>query len=362
MPHPITIPLINPNEPEAYLAALHVSEGDYLHPGDLIATLETTKASHELTAEAEGYLVGLRAAEGDTLAAGEILAYLADSPQAPPQETPSENAPPEGLRITQPALTLAQKHGLDLSTFPAGALITERMVRAALEKSAGETFAPPQSAFDPTAIVIYGAGGHGKALYDLLRVLGSYRVVGFIDDGQPSGSQVMGVPVLGGGEILPQLHAQGIRLAVNAVGGIGNVQVRLGVFHKLAEAGFVCPAVVHPTAFIEPGAHLAAGVQVMPHAYVGSEVQVGFGTLINTGAIVSHDCWLGTVANLSPGATLAGNVTVEDGALIGMRATVNLGVTIGAGARVGNGATVKEDVPARGIVPAGVIWPSAKHA
>ena len=50
----------------------------------------------------------------------------------------------------------------------------------------------------------------------------------------------------------------------------------------------------------------------MPHAYVGSEAHVGFGTIINTGAIVSHDCTLGDYANLSPGAILAGEVTVGD--------------------------------------------------
>ncbi|HBY08259.1 MAG TPA: serine acetyltransferase, partial [Chloroflexi bacterium] len=54
----------------------------------------------------------------------------------------------------------------------------------------------------------------------------------------------MGLPVLGGAEQLGKLHAQGVRLAVNAVGGIGNVAVRIKVFGKLAAAGFACPAMV----------------------------------------------------------------------------------------------------------------------
>ncbi len=398
MSHPITIPLINPNEPEAFLAALHVEEGQHVQPGDLIATLETTKASHELTAEAEGYLVGLRAEEGDTLRAGDVLAYLEERPRTTDDggrttddgrqttddrprttddrprttedggqttddggRTTDAEHPPEGLRITRPALALARQHNLDLSSLPIGPLVTERMVRTAIEQASEASLAPPETPFDPTAIIIYGAGGHGKALYDLLRVLGTYRVVGFVDDGQPAGSEIMGLPVLGGAQILPELQAQGVRLAVNAVGGIGNVQVRVRVFRVLAEAGFACPALVHPTAFIEPGARLEAGVQVMPHAYVGSEAHVGYGSLVNTGAIVSHDCRLGAYVNLSPGATLAGNVTVGEGALIGMRATVNLGVTIGAGARIGNGATVKSDVPQKGIVPAGGIWPRERR-
>ncbi len=212
--------------------------------------------------------------------------------------------------------------------------------------------------FSPTAIIIYGGGGHGKALIDLVRILDIYPIAGIVDDGIPVGSLIMGVPVLGGSPILEQLVKQGVHLAANAVGGIGNITSRINVFERLSRAGFSCPTLVHPTAFVEPGAFLAEGVQVMPHAYVGSEAQVGYGAIVNTGAIVSHDCTLGDYANLSPGSILAGEVTVGRAALIGMGVTVNLRVRIGERARIGNGATVKQDVPENGIVHAGTIWPN----
>ena len=360
---PITIPLINPNEPEALLASLYVDEGQQVFTGDVICTLETTKSTLELAAEGEGYIVGLGFEEGETVRANDVLGYLAESADAAPpgrevaadsggQPASESDAPPEGLRITQPALNLAREHGLSLDDFPLGPLITVNVVR--LRLGDGEA---PEDEFDPTAIVIYGAGGHGKSLLDLLRTLGSYRVVGFVDDGVSAGEEIMGIPVLGGGEALADLHAKGVRLAVNAVGGIGNVKVRKRVFRRIARAGFVCPAVVHPSAVVEPGAVLSAGVQVFPHAYVGSQVRVGFGSIVNTGAIVSHDCVLGDYVNISPGAILAGDVSVGADALIGMGVTVNLGVEVGAGARVGNSATVKSDVPPNGVVPAGTIWP-----
>jgi UDP-3-O-[3-hydroxymyristoyl] glucosamine N-acyltransferase len=47
---------------------------------------------------------------------------------------------------------------------------------------------------------------------------------------------------------------------------------------------FTCPSVAHPTAFIEASTSLQAGVQVFPHAYVGSEAEIGFGAIINTDA------------------------------------------------------------------------------
>jgi len=214
--------------------------------------------------------------------------------------------------------------------------------------------------FDSTALILYGGGGHGKTLIDLVRVSGVYRIVGILDDGISAGTTVMGLPVLGGAEMLPELYRQGVRLAINGVGGIGNVDVRLKIFETLKQAGFTCPTLVHPTAWVESSAELGAGVQVLAQSYVSSEVRIGFGTVLNAGVVVSHDCIIGQVVNLSPGAMLAGGVRVEDYAQIGMGATINLNLTIGGRARVGNGATVKADVPAGTVVRAGTIWPKGQ--
>jgi sugar O-acyltransferase (sialic acid O-acetyltransferase NeuD family) len=356
--------MLNPNEPEAILAALRVSEGQHVSQGEVLCTLETTKSTADLEAEADGYIVGLRFSQGQTARAGELLCYLADSPdwlppivEAAPEADQDSRQIPAGLRITGPALALARQMSVALEKLPIGPLVTESVVRAQVDPASQLDLATPQAAFDPTAIVVYGGGGHGKSLVELLRALGCYRLVGIIDDGIAKGETILGLPVLGGGEALVELYPRGVRLAANAVGGIGDLAIRVKVFQRLTQAGFTCPAVVHPAAYVEPSALLSPGVQVFPHAYVGSEVHLGFGTIVNTGAIVSHDCRLGNYVNISPGAILAGGVEIGDGALVGMGATINLLVKIGTGARIGNGATVKSDVPHGGVVRAGSIWP-----
>jgi len=365
----VVVPLLNPNEPEAKLASLHVTEGQQVKRGEVLCTLETTKSTAEVEAELAGYTVGLRYVEGDTVRAGDVLCYVAVTRDwRPPQEESElvkknaspefqEGELPEGLRITQPALSFAHRHGIDLTRMPTGPLITEQTLRDQLGEGRDAESSHVEQPFDPIAILVYGCGGHGKALVDLLRELGNYNVVGFVDDGVPAGEQILGLPVLGGVEMLSKLRSQGVRLAVNAVGGIGNVAIRAKVFQRLAKAGFVCPAVLHPSAVVEHGASLSPGVQIFPQAYVGSQVQVGFGGIVNTGAIISHDCVLGDLVNISPGAILAGEVRVGDHVLIGMGATLNLRVRVGSGARIGNGATVKSDVPVNGLVRAGTIWP-----
>ena len=362
MSKPVNIPLLNANEPEALLAELLVQEGQFVEAGDVLCVLETTKSTSELTADTPGYVIGLNFSAGQTVPAGVRLCFLSETPDWHPGDNELGSVAdadhiPKDLRITQPALTLAQQTDLDLSKLPAGPLITVPMIRKITSGFAQAPEAILESKFDSRAILIFGGGGHGKSLIDLIRALHAHEISGILDDNLPINSRIMGIPVLGGAELLPKLYAQGIRMAVNAVGGIGNVQTRLEVFHHLAEAGFGFPTLVHPTAYVEPSATLADGVQVFPHAYVGSEVEIGFGSIINTGAIVSHDCMIDEVVNISPGAILAGGVEIGREVLIGMGATINLYTTIGAGSLVGNGATVKADVPEKSIVKAGAIWP-----
>ena len=215
----------------------------------------------------------------------------------------------------------------------------------------------PKFAFDPTRVIIYGGGGLSKMIIETVRATGAYRIAGIIDDSMPKGSDVIGSPVLGGEDMLPDLYASGVRMAVNSVGGIGDYRVRLSVFERLAAAGFVCPAIIHPTAFIDHSAVLEAGVLILAQSYVSGNAIVGMGSLINNTVVVSHDNVLGICTNLSPGAKLAGDVILEDFVQIGMNATVNIGVRVGKESLIGNGATIKKDVPAATRVYAGAIWP-----
>jgi len=363
---PVIVPLLNPNETEARLVSLHVKNGKAVKPGDAIAALETTKSTFELLTETKGYVAGLTAKPGEMLRAGATLCFIAKSkswkaPKAKESKSVKADSDgvPSGLRITQPALLLAQKKGVDLAALPIGPIITEEQIQNGLSKSpkAG-AFKIPENAASPNAVIVYGGGGHGKAVIDLLRSQGGYTLIGVIDDSREPGDPVLDTYVIGGESALAALKDAGCKLALNAVGGIGAMSSRISVFKRLRSAGFDSPTLIHPSAVIEPSAKLGAGVQVFPHAHVGSEAKLGFGCIVNTGAIVSHDCVLADYVNLAPGAILAGAVRIDAGTLIGMGVTINLNVRIGAAARVGNGATIKEDVPDGGIVRAGAIWPS----
>lgn len=357
---PVIIPLINPNEREAVLIGLNLENGMKVNRGTIVATIESTKSTLDLICEQGGFVAGLAKMVGDAVMAGEVLCYLLEQPDdsipesvdAPVSKTDTSELP-AGLRITKPALKLAAEAQLDLYQFPVESLITEAMVRAAISKTRHFVTINPSE----RSLILFGGGGHGKSLIELIRAGGDYQVIGILDDGIAPGESVLDIPILGGVHLLGELYRQGARLAVNGVGGIGNLNSRLRVFELLRSAGFATPVVMHPRALCEASSLLAPGSQVFANAYIGSCSLIGKGCIINTGAIISHDCRVGDYTNISPGAILAGNVEIGEKVLVGMGVTINLNVKIGAGARIGNGATIKADVPAGSVVKAGAIWP-----
>jgi sugar O-acyltransferase (sialic acid O-acetyltransferase NeuD family) len=360
--------MLSVNEPDAQLTEVFVTTGSKVAAGDALCTLETTKATFEVQAEVEGYIHGVLVTKGQQVTAGTVLFEISCEPPtilsasaAPP---PDAGSKPEGLLITEKGLRLAKDLGVALDALPVGALVTEATVRefstkVGLSAETGKTelVSEVKVPFDANELLILGAGGHAKMIIDLVRQANHYHLAGLVADPRPSSSDVLGVPVLGGEEVLQSLHGKGIRLIVNGVGAINRNRIRYDVFVRLAERGFGFPRIVHPRAIVEPSASIAAGVQVFGMAVVGSAARIGFGAVINTGAIVSHDCKIGDLAHLTPGVVLAGRVEVGTGALIGMGVTTAVGVRIGEWARIGNGARINGDVPPHVIVQAGATWP-----
>jgi sugar O-acyltransferase (sialic acid O-acetyltransferase NeuD family) len=361
----VTAPLVNPNEPEALVRALRVVSGQRVRAGELLCILETTKVAFEVIAESDGYVHELFVDAESKVRAGDAICSLgpeaAAAPLRPsgPAAAPAAGDPFAGLRMTGPAKALAQQLGVLAESLLRDTLITTDMIKQLAQRTAPEpaAAAPVTPAFDAAALIIFGMGGHGAMVVDLIRQTRAFEIKGIIDDSPSGDPDVLGVPVIGGRERLAGLVAGGVRLAANAVAGLDKASTRVKIFRTLAEKGFGFPVLIHPAAKVEPTATLAAGAQVFAMAYVGAAARIGFGAIVNSGCTVSHHSVIGECAHIAPGAILAGGVNVGEGALIGMGAIINMDVTIGAGARIGNGARVHTDVPPGQVVLSGSSWP-----
>ena len=354
----VEAPLVNTNEPDAQVIDLAIAPFSAITSGDHICTLETSKATVEVEAEWTGFVGAVRIARDDIITAGDLICEIFDA--MPPQDASDAGAAAAkaaGVKMTKKAEVLARELGVDPTTLPTGRFVTEKDVRAAALAAAPVELDPALVArIHGSALVIFGGGGLGKTIIDLVRASGEHEVIGIVDDGLEIGAEVLGVPVIGGQRYLAALAAEGLPFAANAVGAIGRISTRTKVSAIIAEAGLRAPVLVEPTASIAGSAELAEGVQVFAQAVVSAAASVGPNTIINTGTIISHDCRIGADSHIAPGAVLAGEVTVGDGSLVGMGVTASVGLTVGPRAVIGNGSVLTADVPEGTFVSAGTVW------
>lgn len=201
------------------------------------------------------------------------------------------------------------------------------------------------AAEDTRPLVLFGASGHAKVVFDAVRRGGRFKVVFFADDSELlRGGSFLGLPVVVGRDDL-RARARD-RLVTHAIVTIGDNRVRSQIADWLESAGLELACALHPAAVIDPTANIGRGTVVMAGAVINADVRIGRNVIVNTGATVDHDCQLDDGVHVAPGAHLCGNVTLGRGAFAGAGSTFVPGVRIGAGAVIGAGATVLEDVPA----------------
>ena len=78
MPINITMPRLSDTMEQGTVVKWHVNTGDSVSPGDVIADIETDKATMELEAFDEGTVAALAIEEGQTISVGETIVVLAE--------------------------------------------------------------------------------------------------------------------------------------------------------------------------------------------------------------------------------------------------------------------------------------------
>jgi sugar O-acyltransferase (sialic acid O-acetyltransferase NeuD family) len=134
-----------------------------------------------------------------------------------------------------------------------------------------------------------------------------------------------------------------------AIGG-DRGEDRLQIAAHLLEAGLTAAKTIHPSAYVSPTSRPASGCQALAHCTVGVDVKIADHCIVNTGAVVDHECELGAGVHIGPGATLAGCVTVGECTFIGTNATVLPRIRIGRNVTVGAGTVVTRDIADYSVV------------
>jgi sugar O-acyltransferase (sialic acid O-acetyltransferase NeuD family) len=187
-------------------------------------------------------------------------------------------------------------------------------------------------------VVIFGAGGLGRMVCDILRLDPDARVAGFLDsDARLHGREIEGAPVLGGLERIATLRGA-------EVVAIGENGARVRIAERIRKLGGRLRKAVHPLATLAPSANVAEHVIIGARATVCVHASVADHCVLSAGTIVEHDNRLGVGVFLDPAVRLAGGVEVGAQARLGIGSCVIPYRKVGAFAQVEPGSVVIRDV------------------
>ena len=192
-------------------------------------------------------------------------------------------------------------------------------------------------------MIIVGAGGHAKEVYHEL-LLNQGFPTAFFDAINLDISELYGLEVIHDiNEIPPS----------SFVLGIGNPSLRKKFYNQFSGIHNV-QSIISSSAQISPlGVELKDGLNIMHSVFIGPEVRIGKGTLINAKSSIHHETLVGEFCEICIGVSIAGGCSIGNEVFIGMGALVLPGINIGDQAVIGAGAVVTKDVPA-GVMVKGV--------
>ena len=203
-------------------------------------------------------------------------------------------------------------------------------------------------------LLIVGAGGFGQETVWAVRNLNGsspvFEIVGFCDDDLAmKGNLLYGYSVLG----RPEDIDTGLSSKPRFVCAIGNNRARMSVVARVLALGWLPITVIDPSVIVAEGVDVGVGTYIGAGSILSPHARIGNYVIVNHLCSIGHDSIVEDFAQIAPGGRISGNCIVKEGAYIGSNAVINQGRTIGRYATLGACSFAVHDIP-DGITAVGV--------
>ncbi len=194
-------------------------------------------------------------------------------------------------------------------------------------------------------LVIFGAGGFGREIHQIVEDLNkderTWNFIGFLDGNDDlHGTEVHRFPILGGLEWLKQ-HPNTF-----VVNSIGNPAIRKKIVQEILNFGHSrFASLIHPTAWVGNRVDIGPGTVLLAGALVSTDISIGSHTILNRNCTIGHDVIIEDFVTIAPSANITGSTRIGQGCDLGAACTVVNGVSVGRWSIVGAGAVVTKNLP-----------------
>lgn len=203
-------------------------------------------------------------------------------------------------------------------------------------------------------LIILGGRGIGMIAASVANDLGTYQVLGFLNDVVPVGENVgkyKQYPVIGtSNDAKNYVDDEDIFFFIGYVG----MKNEKDVFNKITSLGIPrnkFATLIHPTAIIPKGfCSIGNGVLMAPLSQLSPDTTLEDNCILLPNSFLGHDSTMKRFSHITSNSVVGGNVTIGRGAHVGTNATIRENITIGDFALIGSGAVVLNDVQENSIV------------
>ena len=331
---------------------LFVNQSEFVKNGQLIFSIESSKADIDIEVIKDGYLY-YNIIKGQKINVGELF-YIISDEKISDWEIEFKNSKVNvsndlELLISNKANILIQANGinpLDINKKNIKEIDVINFLKGVKNENfetSGKSLLLEQD-LNTTPVIVIGGGGGAKMIIDALKQSNKYKVVGILDDNLDIGHNVMGIYVIGNINDVEQLLKFKISNYILAFGVLTKRNIRYDLFLRLKKLGCIFPNIIHPKALVEDSVQMGEGNVILGMANVGSCVRLGDLNYINNNSLISHDCILNKNIHIAPVSLLASSIIIESNVLVGMNTTLYYGIKIGSNSTILNGLVINNSI------------------
>ncbi|MDA8226634.1 MAG: acetyltransferase [Desulfitobacterium hafniense] len=211
-------------------------------------------------------------------------------------------------------------------------------------------------------IVIIGAGGFAREVAWLIeginRKESQWKLLGFIDENKENRGKVLnGAKVLGDFSWFTTINKE-----IYAVCAVGNPKIKEQLVNKTNEAGVKFATLIHPDAVISNYSEIGEGTIICVGNIVTTNIIIGNHVILNLDCTVGHDAVIDDYCTIAPSVNISGNVKLNKGVDVGTGSAIIQGIEIGEYSIIGAGSVVVRSIPARCTVVGSPAKPIKFHS
>lgn len=195
-------------------------------------------------------------------------------------------------------------------------------------------------------IAIFGASGLGREVLMLIHQINqevpTWNMIGFYDDNLSTPKTINKYPYLGTLEDL-----QAVKEPLYVVIAIGNPKIKEQVSKQITNINIQFATLIHPKVPNEAYQfnQIGEGTIITQGCLITTNIKLGRHVLLNLGCTLGHDVVLGDYCSLMPHVNIAGNSQLGNQVYVGTNATVIQFLQVGSKAIIGAGAVVHRNLP-----------------